>query len=285
MKSILGIFALLLSLNSFAIEKGIYGTDGRKNIVDAPAMWQEIARSVAVMVPNHLINTSAELEIFPLVTTPHRIENDVCVDEAFADEPTAAHCTGFLVGPDLLASAAHCMRFNDALKKNRWVFDFGFFSGDEDLSKVKPENVYRAIEVVERRIDYSGVDYLLVRLDRKVEGRKALNYRKEGSIEEGTPLAVIGAPSGLSLKFTDDAYVRSIPNDIFFFTNLDTFSGNSGSPVFNSITGDIEGILVRGDTDYYFDKKAQCMRVTQCAMDGCRGEEVVSIKNIKYLYQ
>ena len=285
MRKLIGLTSLFFISNLFAIEKGIYGSDGRKNIFESPYMWQEIARTVAVMIPNNLIDTAPELDIFPIDTTPHHISNDVCLDEAFANEPTAPECSGFLVGPDLLVSAAHCMRFNDTLKKNRWVFDFGYFASEDNLSQVKPENVYRAVEVIERRIDYSGMDYVLVRLDREVKDRKPLAFRRVGSIEEGTPLAVIGSPSGLPLKFTDDASVRSIENEIYFFSNLDTFGGNSGSPVFNAITGEVEGILVRGDTDYYQDKKNKCMRVATCPMEGCRGEEVVIIKNIKSLYK
>ena len=36
----------------------------------------------------------------------------------------------------------------------------------------------------------------------------------------------------------------------FFRANLDTYGGNSGSPVFNSDTHQIEGLLVRGETDF-----------------------------------
>ena len=40
--------------------------------------------------------------------------------------------------------------------------------------------------------------------------------------------------------------------------NLDTFSGNSGSPVFNKRTKRVEGILIAGETDYTFDMNQGC---------------------------
>jgi len=39
-------------------------------------------------------------------------------------------------------------------------------------------------------------------------------------------------------------------NPIFFDANLDTFGGNSGSPVFDARTNAVVGILVRGADDY-----------------------------------
>lgn len=284
------IFTLLfsqfvLSLPVYAVQKSIYGEDDRKNIFEAPSKWQELARSVAVMIPNQNIDTSGGQDLFPISTRPHYIENEVCKDEKFAEEPTAGYCSGFLVAPDLLVTAAHCVRFNDSLRQNRWVFDFGYFDEQDNLSKADPANVYRAVEIVEKKIDESGIDYSLVRLDREVKDRRPLSYRKSGVIGVGEPLAVIGGPSGLPLKFADSAFVRSVVKNIYFVSNTDTFTGNSGSPVFNAISGDVEGILVRGDSDYVWNKKQKCMRVALCEMTKCRGEDIVMIQNVKYLYQ
>ena len=43
--------------------------------------------------------------------------------------------------------------------------------------------------------------------------------------------------------------VRAI-NPTFFSANLDTFGGNSGSPVFQAGTSTVAGLLVRGAPDY-----------------------------------
>ncbi len=70
-------------------------------------------------------------------------------------------------------------------------------------------------------------------------------------------LVVIGRPSGLPTKVADGAQVRSV-NDVFLVANLDTYGGNSGSAVFNAVTGVVEGILVRGDTDYVYNAQLGC---------------------------
>ena len=77
--------------------------------------------------------------------------------------------------------------------------------------------------------------------------------------------------------------VRKNVNPIYFSSNLDTFGGNSGSAVFNADTGEVEGILVRGEADYVNDRRRGCKVPNQCSDGGCRGEEVTRITNIKNL--
>ncbi len=285
MKFILSFLLLSLSLHVFAIDKGIYGTDDRMNVFEAPQMWQEAARSVAVLVPNQQVVPMAdELQQSLIQTRNHRSVNRVCADENFAEEPAPGQCTGFLVADDLMLTASHCMRFKTSINNYRWVFDYGYFEEGHDINTINNDNVYRSVEVVQRKVDMrKGLEYLLVRLDRPVVGRTPLKFRKEGSISKGEPLTVIGSPSGLPLKIANSAFVREVKSSTYFVTNTDTFGGNSGSPVFNADSGEVEGILVRGDTDYFYDKEAHCYRVQRCQMNECNGEDVVSIQNVEYL--
>ncbi len=85
------------------------------------------------------------------------------------------------------------------------------------------------------------------------------------------------------MKIAGGAKIRSV-RDQYFIANLDTYGGNSGSAVFNSSTGEVEGILVRGEVDYIFDNG--CRRSKKCTNDGCRGEDVTRIKQtFSYLEQ
>ena len=80
-------------------------------------------------------------------------------------------------------------------------------------------------------------------------------------------------------KIADGANVRNLQGK-FFQANLDTYGGNSGSAVFNVETGEVEGILVRGETDYVFNSALGCQVSNLCAADGCRGEDVTYISNV-----
>jgi V8-like Glu-specific endopeptidase len=124
-------------------------------------------------------------------------------------------------------------------------------------------------------------DYAVIQLDRKVTDRRPLSFRKSGKVSIGESVVVIGHPSGLPTKIADGAKVRSHSGK-YFVANLDTYGGNSGSAVFNHNTGEVEGILVRGENDYIQSSRG-CMVSNKCPVDGCRGEDVTYITNIKAL--
>jgi hypothetical protein len=129
------------------------------------------------------------------------------------------------------------------------------------------------------------MDYAIVRLDRPVLGRKPFSMRTTGSVTVGEEMVVVGYPSGLPLKVADGAIVRNTDHPSYFVFNGDTFQGNSGSPVIHAKTGEIEGILVRGDRDYLFDSTKGCFRVNKCEENDCRGEDVTRITEVIKKYQ
>ena len=67
----------------------------------------------------------------------------------------------------------------------------------------------------------------------------------------------------------------------YFSANLDTYGGNSGSAVFNANTGVVEGILVRGATDYVSDPSQGGCRVSNIlGKHAGKGEDVTYITNV-----
>ena len=84
--------------------------------------------------------------------------------------------------------------------------------------------------------------------------------RLEGRPPLGERLTVVGHPAGLPVTISGGAAVQR-HRPTFFSADLDTYQGNSGSPVFNSDrlrSGDlfVEGILVRGESD--FEQETPC---------------------------
>ena len=113
--------------------------------------------------------------------------------------------------------------------------------------------------------------------------RPAIGHRpgREQAVEPqiGDPLVVIGHPAGLPLKVADGANVRSIGlSGQHFVANLDTYGGNSGSAVLNGVTGDVEGILVRGEMDFIYQNG--CRVSNRCLNDSCRGEDVTLFERV-----
>jgi hypothetical protein len=60
---------------------------------------------------------------------------------------------------------------------------------------------------------------------------------------------MLGHPTGLPLKFTSNGSLISVKEDCFE-SKLDAFAGNSGSAVFDHISGEVIGILCKGQKDY-----------------------------------
>jgi V8-like Glu-specific endopeptidase len=207
----------------------------------------------------------------------------ICAKERFSKQITAANCSGFLVSENVLVTAGHCIKNDVDCKKYKWVFDYKVDHADQAKITVSQSSVYACKKIISRALDdFSKDDYAVIELDRKVTDRRPLTFRKTGKVTIGAPVVVIGHPTGLPTKIADGANVRSLSSK-FFTANLDTYGGNSGSAVFNVNSGEVEGILVRGENDYVVNQTLGCNVSNVCKNDACRGEDVTYITNIPAL--
>jgi V8-like Glu-specific endopeptidase len=201
---------------------------------------------------------------------------ELCTEEPFKEQPNPGFCSSFLVGEDMIATAGHCIPDEDMCAGVSFVFDFGYRTGasEEDPTLVPEANVYKCTSVVSVKYEGGrGSDYSIVKVDRPVMGRQPLKLNRDLALAVGDGVTVIGNPSGLPTKIASNANVRKVEGDQpYFIANLDTYGGNSGSAVFNTTTGMVEGILVRGETD--FIPRGSCYVSNRCADDACRGEDV-----------
>lgn len=253
----------------------IYGEDNRQDVNEINnTKIQRISKAIAGRVSNYQYNDTDPKEI-----TFDRVESlswsmRVCSDQRFATQPTVVDCTGFLIGEDILVTAGHCIDTRRHEYKNEksgacgthsWLFDYKTEnSGNVDLSNTSHNNLYKCKRVIYSKLEGSE-DYAIIQLERKVKDRQPLKIRTSGKISKDQEIFVMGHPSGLPLKFAGDAKVFS-HHGAYFSTNLDTFGGNSGSPVFNAQTHEVEGILVRGNADYVVEMEngRRCRRVNVC---------------------
>jgi V8-like Glu-specific endopeptidase len=274
MKQLLLGILLLFTIVAGATTKQvdvIYGKDNRKDVYETTStQFVELARSAAGMIPHGNIQP---LGSNVKINAPDLVSRGICTKEKFSRQISAARCSGFLIGPDLVATAGHCARTPADCKENAWVFDYAITTENQKEIVIPKTSVYKCREIVKSVQDGSTMnDYAVIRLDHKVTDRPVLQFRKEGRPAVGDPLVVIGCPTGIPLKISDGANIRSL-NTTYFTANLDTYGGNSGSAVFNTDSGVIEGILVRGETDYVRDPSG-CMISNVCADNGCHGEDV-----------
>lgn len=254
--------------------KVVYGTDDRHDVFqEADPDRRAWADSTCALVDASQLTAGPD-GTFTLALSGYQIAGlPACEDEPFRDQPSAAYCTGFVVGPDLIATAGHCYNEFD-LPLARFVFGFRMEDASIPRTAFDATEVYTGIEVVAHQLE-GDFDYSIIRVDRTIEapGARILRLRTGGTIPVGTRVGVIGHPAGLPTKiaFGETTQVSDTSKAGYFVANLDSFGGNSGSPVFNADTGVVEGILVRGEADFVLQENCFQSRTLPDVGDG--GEE------------
>lgn len=253
----------------------VYGEDNRVDTFETTSpLYRKLAESTAAMIDNRNIvvrGNTAELHGEALSQwTPQGMSQPVCKKERFSHQPLASVCSGFLVADNIIATAGHCMTsFNDCMNY-KWVFNYKVSDRNQTAVSVDVKDVYSCSRIIKQGLA-NNVDFALIQLDRPLTGKALKIAKAEPSI--GTPLVMIGHPSGLPQKISDKARVVGLrPNG--FATDLDAFQGNSGSAVFNASNGELLGILVNGNDDYRHNSTLNCTEVN--VMDPLKGGEGVS---------
>jgi V8-like Glu-specific endopeptidase len=287
------VVSTVVSVPALANQNIVYGVDNRTDIYQTNKTVQRLASATAGMIKSVKAVKLGNKIMLP----PYTIKKDMklCDGERFADQPSAVVCSGFLVGPDLLVTAGHCVQNQSDCDEVSWVFDYKVKESTKRTDVlVDAKKVFKCKKVIEAKLSSEGgkkIDYALIRLERAVKGVRPLKYRTKGKVGSDSDVFVIGYPSGLPAKYAPGAKVLKNSPENYFLTNLDTFGGNSGSSVFNGKTKEVEGILVRGAKDYVSDPSG-CRKVNTVAQDVTdfsQGGESVSritdIKTLKYRFQ
>jgi len=278
MKTASLVAAMIWSLTAQA---AVFGADNRHVVTEAsPAQDLARATAIAVLSGNLSVNSAGRLDL-----DTDKLTNLVCADEPFANDPSLSYsCTGFLIAPDLLVTAGHCVYAINtptqtlehetklACEAFSWLFDYqAHTSGPAQTKNIDPSSLYKCKEIIYARQTEKApfVDYALIRLDRPALGRTPFKL-SEKPVASGDAVAMVGYPFGTPVKYTDSAKVTlNNSSRDSFLTTLDAFEGNSGSPVFNSAR-EIVGILVGGtpSANTYKPKGLTCERVNRCTEDG-----------------
>lgn len=285
------LIAIIASFNLLAGTKVIYGKDNRTEWFEANPSYRDMANSTAAMVNKERIKFKGNEYSFEKKTLTDFLTGvdqqgvpfTACEDVKYKKQLAVASCSGFLIGEDLLVTAGHCIKNRKDCRDNFWIFDYKLNSKIDTAESGDKSNVFKCKKIIERKPGFFSRrdDYALIKLDRKTN-RKPLGINLK-ELDPQASLVVIGHPSGLPQKIADDAVVKS-KRKLYFFSNLDTFGGNSGSAVINVDTGLVEGILVQGAPDYIRRKAGnKCIAVNFLPQNYGQGERVTYIKNIKKL--
>jgi subtilisin-like proprotein convertase family protein/V8-like Glu-specific endopeptidase len=262
---------------NFQGDQVVYGKDNRLDLyqISSPEVLALADSTVALLQASEIEDGATDVATVKAVSL--KDSQGVCDTEPYHDQPTAAFCSGSLIAPDLVLTAGHCITDDQDCAATKFAFGFAVKTEGKYPQTIAKADVYGCKEVIHTQHIMDGADFAIVRLDRVVTNHTPLTLRQNGTPAVGDDLTLIGHPSGLPTKVADGAKVRRIENG-FLVANTDSYAGNSGSAVFNSHTGEIEGVLVRGEQD--FEYQNGCMVSKICTDDGCRGEDVTLAKDI-----
>ena len=265
-----------LALAAAEKPKVIYGDDNRAEYyqVNDP-IRRQLADSTVALMRAH--NVTIKDGVAEFATEPYGTSYGLCSEEPYYNQETAAFCSGFLVAPDVVVTAGHCISSQTSCERIKFVFGFRLEGEGAQPRTTPADHVFSCKTLIHSVAKGQGEDFAVVRLDRPVTFAAPLAYRTRGQPEVGEALEVIGHPAGLPLKLANGANVRSVQSE-YMVANLDTYGGNSGSAVFNASTHEVEGVLVRGEAD--FDYRDGCAKSKRCTNGGCRGEDVTLFERV-----
>lgn len=240
----------------------VYGVDDREFVSNkSDKKIQELSKSIALIVTVDRIDVGMFKTRINAANSQEEL--NMCVSERFVTAPALPGCTGFLVAPNILASAGHCFQTEDDCANKKIIFDVEAKKQSRKGYSVNSNTVYSCSKIISNQYDPSRPDlqdYALIQLDRAPKNRLPLKLNLTKKIADKEKVFMIGHPFGMPLMLSPRGAVNNNSSELQFSANLDSFEGNSGSPVFNAKTFEVEGILVNGQQDLVQDPKIECYR-------------------------
>lgn len=261
--------------------KGIGKYDSRLEItaLDSLVKWQssiiKTSKSVAMIVEKerlHAIsNSEYQLDFYNTLQKTYNL----CTNEAFTNQPVVGSGTAFVISEQTMITAKHV--FERSINDYAIVFGFQFLDEKKEISSsVFASNIYYPTKIEK---EFEELDVVQFKVDRAFpKSIPILEWENSRTLQKKDEIYMIGHPTGLPKKAALNADIIDNSKLQFFYTSLDSFQGNSGSPVFNLCSNKVIGILVSGQLDYEFN--GSCYKTTLCKYPQCLGEKVIRIENI-----
>lgn len=198
----------------------------------------------------------------------------LCPDEAFYNQPVTGIGTAFITGGNKMLTAKHVLE--RPLQFYAVLFGYKIISQGGAVDVFVDENdIYYPKSILKKDDDLDVIEFIV---DRNFNRPILETENSKSLLIENNEIYMIGYPNGLPVKLALNASIVENNHLFYFYTSLDGFRGNSGSPVFNFNSNKVIGILVSGEIDYKFNGTFN--EVPVCQYPYCKGEKVVRIEEV-----
>jgi V8-like Glu-specific endopeptidase len=194
---------------------------------------------------------------------PYGTYNSLCRDEPFWDQPIVIErngtafgdygYSGYLVTEDTVLTCWHGWE-QFSQRAQIAVFGYAMHADASEPTEMAARQVLPVAAYPEvlpppaaQRVSCSG-DWVLLRLEHPVSHLGAVAAPQIAAPLPGRAVYTLGYPCGLPLKIAANATILDVADGVFR-TDLDTFVGNSGSPVFDAASHALVGMVVAGQQD------------------------------------
>ncbi len=257
----------------------IYGSDDRHDLASVSSQTaRNVGESTVALVNTYMVSevdsSHVRLSRRTLASKKEATYGaPLCPEERFQSEPAPASCSGFLIAPDLVATAGHCVSIETGC--NNLGFAFGFDNRDGDATLIEKRDYRTCKAVVGHLFDRESTrdrpltdmrlfsDWAVVQLNEPVHHRTPLTIRGT-KVRQGETVLAVGHPGGVPTKVTYGEVVAP-PEELWFNTDLDIYRGNSGSVIVDR-EGRAVGIVSRGTggASYTIDRTRNCVTSKRC---------------------
>lgn len=236
----------------------IYDKDDREFITKrSDKKLQSMAKSIGYIIQNDYVKKGFFKTLLKAV--PLGDVHNLCPNVKFTKALSNPVCTGFLIGPDIMVSAGHCFQNMDDCQNKSIIFDVDSNKQRESDFLVNSSNVFSCKEILAQ--SFAGEsDYSIIKLNKVPKNRAPLKLNRSRTLELNDQVFMMGHPFGLPLVLSHKTKILENTQIDIFKTTLDSFEGNSGSPVINAKTFLVEGILISGQEDLVQDSENLCYR-------------------------
>lgn len=266
--------------------------DNKKRLINGPSQfdsrieirnlnplikWQQQVltneRSVGIIIEKDMIHQVTD-SIYQLdISSTLGSLYNLCPGEPFREQPVVGVGTAFIIDEQIMITASHV--FTRPIENYVVVFGFELVNQAGAYEAfISAKDIYYPREV---SYHYEDTDVTVFKIDRPSDN-PALKWSNSLTVPGNASVYMIGHPMGLPKKAAFNARMKSNQDPLFFYTSLDAFQGNSGSPVFRLDTHEVIGILVSGELDYKWN--GSCNASTLCGIPYCNGEKVIRIEEI-----